>query len=236
MADTDPVPPRSLNPHLPRDLDTICLQCLAKSPADRYPTAADLASDLRRFLDREPILARPVGWVTRVRLWARRQPAVAALGAGFLCALLAGIGGISDAWRRERNQRLRAEAGEHRARLHLYAADMNLALQAMEQGSYGRARDLLAPYGRGSASTSPGPSPGDARSRVGRDFDPRGFEWRYLWHGTRADPHRRLAGHRGQIADLAFGADDRILYSAGIDGWVLARSWEGGSNLVWSNG
>ncbi len=75
----DPVPPRTLLPKLPRDLDTICLKCLEKSPRKRYATAGELADDLRRFLSGEPIVARPVPFTERVLKWARRKKAQAAL-------------------------------------------------------------------------------------------------------------------------------------------------------------
>jgi len=75
----DPVPPSRLNSKVPLDLETICLKCLEKSPASRYPTAAELANDLTRFRAGEPIRARPLSAVGRSIKWSRRRPAVAAL-------------------------------------------------------------------------------------------------------------------------------------------------------------
>jgi serine/threonine protein kinase len=82
----DPVPPSQLQPRVPRDLETICLKCLRKLPADRYASAADLAEDLRRFQAGEPVLARPISWWTRALKWARRHPLGTAL---FLVTTLA---------------------------------------------------------------------------------------------------------------------------------------------------
>ncbi len=82
----EPLSPARLRPGLPRDIVTICLKCLEKSPRRRYATALELAEDLRRFQAGEPIRARPVGPVERCYRWCRRRPVVAGLLT--LCALL----------------------------------------------------------------------------------------------------------------------------------------------------
>jgi formylglycine-generating enzyme required for sulfatase activity/tRNA A-37 threonylcarbamoyl transferase component Bud32 len=89
----DPVPPRQLQSRVPRDLETVCLKCLEKDPRKRYPTALDLAEELRRFREGEPVQARPAGPVVRVVKWARRRPAVAALVALAGVLVVAVLGG-----------------------------------------------------------------------------------------------------------------------------------------------
>src|SRR5262249_30050865 len=88
VVSEEPQAPSRLCTKLPRDLETICLKCLEKESAKRYPTAADLADDLRRFLDGKPIAARPAGVAERVVKWAKRRPAWAALVGVVVCAVV----------------------------------------------------------------------------------------------------------------------------------------------------
>lgn len=79
VKNADPVPPRRLQPGLPRDLETICLKCLEKLPSRRYESADDMADDLAAYLKHEPIRARPTLPWERVLKWIRRRPSTAAL-------------------------------------------------------------------------------------------------------------------------------------------------------------
>ncbi|MCH7727172.1 MAG: serine/threonine protein kinase, partial [Planctomycetes bacterium] len=118
VQNNEPVPPTKLSPRLPRDLETICLKCLAKEPAKRYAAADDLAADLRRFLHNEPIIARPVGSVERVIKWAKRRPAIAGLLALLVVVLTLGVSGIGWQWREAvsaRNQAVKKAAAEREA-------------------------------------------------------------------------------------------------------------------------
>jgi serine/threonine protein kinase len=93
LVSEEPVAPSRLQPRMPRDLETICLKCLQKTPARRYATAEALAEDLCRLRSGEPILARPVGRTERLIKWARRRPALAGLAAVSLAATLGLVAG-----------------------------------------------------------------------------------------------------------------------------------------------
>jgi tRNA A-37 threonylcarbamoyl transferase component Bud32 len=84
-----PETPRRLRADIPVDLETICLKCLEKSPSARYPSARALADELERFLQGEPILARPAGPVRKVVSWAWRHPGILAAAASVVAVTLA---------------------------------------------------------------------------------------------------------------------------------------------------
>jgi WD40 repeat protein/tRNA A-37 threonylcarbamoyl transferase component Bud32 len=88
VVNDEPVAPRVLEPKIPRDLETICLKCLEKSPRRRYATAQALAEDLERWRAGEPIVARRTGALERLAKWARRRPAVAGLTLAVFLSLL----------------------------------------------------------------------------------------------------------------------------------------------------
>jgi serine/threonine protein kinase/WD40 repeat protein len=118
-----PVPLRKLDPHVPRDLETVVLKCLAKDPAERYAAAEDLAEDLRRFLADRPIKARRASWRERTWRWSRRNPAVACL--LVIVALLLVVGSVLSTVAAVQfdQSRRRAEDAEREARLRRWAED-----------------------------------------------------------------------------------------------------------------
>ena len=97
VLEEDPRPPRRCDESIPRDLETICLKAMAKEPARRYPTAAALAADLRRFLEAGRF--RPARWARRPgRRWRRRRPRIAVMASTLLLAV---VGMAWQWWRAE---------------------------------------------------------------------------------------------------------------------------------------
>lgn len=90
VTQSEPLAPRQLNAAVNRDLETICLKAIAKEPTRRYGSAAEMADELRRYLNGEPIHARPVGSAERAWRWCRRNRAVAGLMAAVASALVIG--------------------------------------------------------------------------------------------------------------------------------------------------
>jgi serine/threonine-protein kinase len=99
VMEEEPPRLRALCPLVPRDLETVVHKAITRDPAARYPTAAAMADDLALYLDGKPVLARRVGVVERVWKWAKRRPAVAALAAGLVAAVLTGLAAVTWEWR-----------------------------------------------------------------------------------------------------------------------------------------
>lgn len=76
ITSTEPPRPRSFDPRVPMDLETICLKCLEKDPARRYESANELSEDLQRYRRHEPIQARPVSTAGRLLRWSKRNPSI----------------------------------------------------------------------------------------------------------------------------------------------------------------
>ncbi len=131
----EPLAPRRLHAGIPRDLETICLKCLEKNPARRYGSARALADELQRFLNGEPVLARPVAWPGKLARWAARRPALAAaLALTFLAitttAIVATISAVGIDEARDRaevsavSEKRQADAARrHAAQLHVAEAN-----------------------------------------------------------------------------------------------------------------
>ena len=207
----EPIPPRQANPSVPADLQSICLKCLRK----------------------EPVLARPVSALERTWRWFQRRPILASLWLALIVVLAAGLTGILWQWRRaelfasgERSQRLTAQANAAKTRLNLYAADVNLAAQAIAAGNYGFARHTLENLR---------PQPGEP--------DLRGFEWRYLWNQARGRQWATLSEHEWIITGACFSPDGTQIVTGGMGGevkvWDAARhsclrTFHPDAQAVWS--
>jgi serine/threonine protein kinase len=207
-----------LQPNVPRDLDTIAMKCLEKEPWRRYSTAADLAADLQRFLEGQPIVARPVSPARRLRLWTARHPLQAAV---LLTGVVLGLSvPLALAWHnfslqlavaREEQQRVRAQefeaqarenerrarAGQASVQHHVYASDMRLAHELLKEGEFKAMSALVDRH--------------DPRNSA--DADRRGFEWWHLRHFAQIE-QRSWSAHPGQLNALAFSADGRRVLTA----------------------
>jgi WD40 repeat protein/serine/threonine protein kinase len=118
----DPVRPRKLNPAVPRDLETVVLKAIARLPSHRYQTPAEMAEDLKRFVEDRPVRARRISGAERLWRWCRRNPIETAMAAAVILALVMGTT-VSylkylDAEKQKGialEQQARAEAGEREA-------------------------------------------------------------------------------------------------------------------------
>ncbi len=192
----EPIRPSRLRPHLPRDLEIICLKCLEKEPHRRYASAEALANDLRCFRQNKPIQARPVGVFERASKWARRRPLSAALLAGMLLVTVLGFTGVTWQWQEARTARDVAVEERKKARAALYYSRIS---QSQLQW---RVNDVTGSH----------LSLEKCLPTAGLE-DRRGWEWYYLRGLFHLDLFTLQHQHAGVGGAVAFRPDGRWLAS-----------------------
>jgi WD40 repeat protein/tRNA A-37 threonylcarbamoyl transferase component Bud32 len=217
VMEEDPERPRKKVPELPRDIELICLKCLAKDPGERYPTAGALAIDLGKFAAGEPVSVRAAGVVERAAKWARRKPTLAAAYTlGLLAVLLGGLGSVAvwqwqvaerarDGEKLARNIAESARDGEKRAREQLagveYGRTIQLAHQEWRDKNFVASEALL--------------------DSTRADF--RGWEWNYV-HRLCHPEQLTLKGHTGIVTSASFSSDGSRVVTASGD--RTAKVWD----------
>lgn len=181
--------PRTLEPTLHKDLETICLKCLEREPAKRYQSASEVAAELQRFAAGEPIHARAISSPERLWRWCRRRPVVAGLLVGLFFSLTIGLCGVSAFW-------LRAEHIAEQNRQALYRSQMNLAAEFVSRGDVTGLEQTL-----------------DRFMPTGGRPDLRDFEWHY-----HSQVRSLFVSHWNQgspVEDLAISNDGKMVASLG---------------------
>ena len=213
IASGNPPPrPRTIDPAIRRDLETIVMKALAHEPPDRYQSAGDLADDLQRLIDGEPIVARRTRFSERVWKWSRRKPALAALVSVVTLVAVVGFPLLATLWRNAETarttaelQQAKADAARDHAEAVGYASSMQLAQKHIQDSLPAEAEPLLRQW------TSPDFRP------LARDR--RGWEWNYL-HQQLDSSLMTLAGHTGAVRYVAVRPDDsQIATVGGSDPW-----------------
>jgi hypothetical protein len=205
LAHEEPLRPGSLNPRVDRDLETICLKCLAKEPQSRYGSAEAMAEELDRWLAGEPIRARRIGGGERLWKWARRRPSTAALVVVSALAVVAAVAGLAVGFLAVAAEKTRTDQalGKYKEAL----ASEKSALKKMREISYYQTIALAAPEILANNI---------ARADHLLDSCPPGLR-RWEWGALKRQAHAesRSLAFPAEPSGLAFSRDGRLLAAAG---------------------
>ena len=211
IALEEPVRPRRHAPSIPADLETVILKAMAKRPRDRYASAGELATDLRRFLRGEPVLARPVGPLGRTIRWCRRNPQLALVTFAAAAVILA-VCGVH--YVRVRMETAQTESALTQARASL----SKLFLEKYERALEEKALQRAAVYAAAALDAKDDPL---ARGRL---YTARARARAFL---ERVIPTPHLS-----IDSLAFSSDGRRLAGAAAESGCVVWSMDDGSRRV----
>lgn len=231
VVEEDPVPVTRVRHDVPRDLASVCMKCLEKSPGRRYPAAAELRDDLQRFLEGRPVTARPVSAAHRVVRWCRRRPVHAAL---LVVVVAAGVGAAAGTWIHvselnyalEREKDLRGQTEQLKTvaeknlatatargaalRRQLFCLDARTGQRELEVGHGAEARALLARYADDPSIAST-------------------FTWRYLTRLCHLEERTWNLG--SQVYWVEFSPDGRRLIAGVEAGYAVMWNVETGDEL-----
>jgi WD40 repeat protein/tRNA A-37 threonylcarbamoyl transferase component Bud32 len=237
VLERDPEPPRRIDPGIDRDLETICLKCLEKDMRRRYDSAAALADDLERWLNHEPIRARPTTARERLVKWARRRPTAAALVAVSTAAAAALVTTLAVSTYVVGQKQAATELANHNLVQANYqiVAEKDRTQKALDDRTTALAGEQRAAYfSRVGLAYDQWRQDNTARSLQLLQACPdplRNWEWRYLRRLIHAERVSMVA-HPRSYGVMAFSPDGKRLLTAGCDG--ILRVWDawGSKNLL----